>query len=451
VAEALMRGFRSTLVLLAILIGLVAYIYFVESRKTTTPAGEEAKQKVFSVAADTIVELSVKPASGEETVLKKADGSWQIVQPVQAAADQAEVLGLTTNLATLEIQRVVDENAGDLKQYGLAEPRVDVGFKATGDRDFHHLLIGDKTATGGDLYARLQNQKNVFLVSAFLESTFNRSTFDLRDKAVLTFDRNKVDSVALASLDKKVELAKSGEDWSLTRPIEARADFGTVEGLIGRLQTAQMKSLVTTEAKDLEEYGLDKPDLSATIGAGSARATLQIGKKAPDGTLYARDASRPLVFTIEAGLVDELKKPSDDYRRKDVFEFRPYNASRLEITRGTDTLVFEKANASGKDATEKWRQVSPAAREVDGPMMDEFLTKLTNLRTQSWAAASTKTGLDKPVLTASARFDDGKKLERVAFGKAGPDVYASRTGEAGAAKLDSVEFDAVMKALDALK
>jgi hypothetical protein len=446
-----MRGFRSTLVLVVVLAGLVGYIYFVESKKTETPAGEEVKPKVFSVTADKIADLSVKSATGEETVLKKTDGSWQIVQPVQSAADQAEVSGLTSNLATLEIQRVVDERATDLKQYGLAEPRVDVGFKAAGDKDFHHLLIGDKTATGGDLYARLQNRQKVFLVSAFLETTFNRSAFDLRDKTVLKFDRARVDSVALASLDKSVQLAKSGEEWSLTRPIEARADFGTVEGLIGRLQTAQMKSLVTNESADLKTYGLDKPEVSATLGSGSERATLQIGKKAPDGTLYARDASRPMVFTIEAGLLDELKKSSDDYRRKDVFEFRPYDANRIEITRGADTLAFEKTKGQGKDATEKWRQVSPASRDVDSAKMDEFLTKLTNLRTQSWAAASTKTGLDRPVLTASARFDDGKKQERVVFGKVGADAYASRDGEAGAAKIDSVEFDDVLKALDALK
>lgn len=445
-----MRSFRSTLILLVVLAGLVGYIYFVESKKTTQPA-EEAKAKVFAVTADKIVELSVRPPSGEATVLKKADGAWQIVQPVQSSADESEVSGLTSNIASLEIQRVVEENAGDLKQYGLAEPKVDIGFKAAGDKDFHHLLIGDKTATGGDLYARLQNGKNVFLISAFLESTFNRSTFDLRDKTVLKFDRNKVDSVALASSDKGVQMAKSGEEWSLTRPIQTRADYGTVEGLIGRLQTAQMKSLVTADPKDLKEYGLDKPEASATLGTGSARATLEIGKKSPDGTLYARDASRPMVFTIEATLLDELKKSADDYRRKDVFEFRPYNATRVEIARGTDTFVFEKTKGQGKDAAEKWRQVSPAARDVDAEKMDQFLTKLTNLRMQSWAAGTDKTGLDKPVLTATARFDDGKKQEQVVFGKPGSDVFASRKGEPGAGKLDSVEFDDMMKAFDALK
>jgi hypothetical protein len=446
-----MRGFRSTLVLLVVFAGLIAYIYFVESKKSSSPAGEEAKPKVFSVAADKISEISVKTASGEPTVVKKVDGAWQIVQPIQTAADQSEVQGVTSNLATAEIQRVVDENPKDLKEFGLGDPRIDVGFKTAADRNFQHLLLGDKTPTGADIYAKLPNLKRVFLVPAFLESGFNRSTFDLRDKSVLKFDRNKVDALTLSSGDKTVQLAKTGEDWAIAKPIRARADYGTVEGLIGRLQTAQMKSLVAPEAKDLKEYGLDKPELTATVGAGSAQATLQIGKKAPDGNAYARDASRPAIFSIESGVVDELKKSADDFRRKDVFDFRPYNANRVEIVRGGDTLVFEKVKGQGKDTSEKWRQVSPAQRDVDSTKMDTFLTKLTNLRNQSWADAAAKTGLDKPVLSVSARYDDGKKQERVTFAKPAADVYAARDGEPGAAKVDSTEFDDALKALDALK
>lgn len=448
-----MRGFRSTLILFVVLVGLLGYIYFIESKKATAPAGEDAKQKVFAVEADKIAEMTVKPAAGDPTVLQKADGAWQIAQPIQSAADESEVSGLTSNLASLEIQRVVDDNPRDLKQYGLAQPRVEIGFKAAGDKSERHLLIGDKTATGGDLYAKLPNEKRVFLIPAYLDTTFNKSTFDLRDKAALKFDRNKVDSVVVASLDKDkdVELAKSGEDWALKKPTVASADYGTVEGLIGRLQTAQMKSLVAADPQDVKQYGLDKPDVTATIGAGSARATLEIGGKAADGTLYARDGSRPMVFTVEASLLDDLKKPADDYRRKDLFEGRPYNATRVELTRGTDTWVFEKVKGQSKDAPEKWRQVSPAARDLDSAKVDAFLTKLTNLRAQSWAAPATKTGLDQPVLAASMRFDEGKKQERVTFGKTGSDVYATRAGEPGAAKVDTTEFEDALKALDALK
>jgi len=445
-----MRGFRSTLILLAVLAGLLAYIYFVESKKT--PGGEPPKEKVFAgVTADKIGELSVKTAGQPATLLRKADGAWQVVEPVQAGADDAAVAEMTSSLATVEIQRVVDEKPGDLKQYGLAEPRIEVGFKAAGDKNSRRLFIGDKTATGGDLYAKLPGQSRVFLVSAYNDATFNRSTFDLRDKAVLKFDRNKVDAVEVATAERAVALSKAGEEWKLTRPVEARADYGTVEGLVGRLQTAQMKALVTSEAKDLKEYGLDKPEATVTLSSGSARAVLLVGKKSAEGTLYAKDASRPMIFTLETALLDELKKPADDYRRKDVFEARPYNAGRIEISRGKDTLVFEKVKGTGKDATEKWRQAAPVAREVESDKMDEFLTKLTNLRVQSWAAPSAKTGTDSPVMTVVVSFDDGKKQERVVFGQVGADTYAGRAGESGAAKLDAAEHEAAIKALDALK
>ena len=38
----------------------------------------------------------------------------------------------------------------------------------------------------------------MFLVSSFQETSFNRKPFDLRDKKILKFDRDKADSLVLA-------------------------------------------------------------------------------------------------------------------------------------------------------------------------------------------------------------------------------------------------------------
>src|SRR5206468_11558376 len=110
-------------------------------------------------------------------------------------------------------------------------------------------------------------------------------------------------------------------EWKLTAPLQVRADFGAVEGLVGRLQSAQMKSIAADEAPpDLKKFGLDKPEVTVNVNAGSARATLLVGGKADDGTIYVRDASRPMIMTVESSLVDDLKKGGDEYRRKDIFE-----------------------------------------------------------------------------------------------------------------------------------
>src|SRR5207244_1206599 len=105
-------------------------------------------------------------------------------------------------------------------------------------------------------------------------------------------------------------------------------------GLVGRLQSVQMKSIVADQASpaDLKKYGLDKPEATVNLALGSSRATLLIGSKADkDNTLYARDASKPAVVTVEQSLLDDLKKDADNYRRKDLFEFRPFNATHIEL------------------------------------------------------------------------------------------------------------------------
>jgi hypothetical protein len=449
-----MRGWRSTAALAVIFVGLMAYIYFVESKRTPSSEAAEKKQKVFSIEQDKISDLVVKSASGDRTSLKKVGGRWQIDQPLGLKPDDSEVSGITSNISTVEIQRVVDENPPDLKEYGLAPPRVDVGFKTSGDKDFKHLLIGEKTATGGDLYAKLPNEKRVFLISGFLDSSFNRSTFDLRDKAILKFDREKVESLDLSTPTGVVALAKSGPDWKLVKPVQGRADYSTVEGVIGRLQTAQMKSVVSAEGGDLKQYGLDHPEVSATVAAGSARATLALGNKTSDGNVYARDLSRPAVFTVESSLADELKKPASEYRRKDVFEFRAFNANRIEIARGGQIIVFEKVKGQGKDAQDKWRRVPAgggAPTDISLTAMEGALTKLANLRAQSFADAKTNTGLNTPVATISVTFDDAKKQEKVTVGKSGEDTYVARPDEPGAAKIDTKEFDEAIKALDEVK
>jgi hypothetical protein len=450
VAEAVMRGFRSTLVLLLVLAGLVGYIYFYEMKRPDPATDTAQKQKVFTVEVDTIAEIEVVAASGDRTRLRKTGDAWRITEPLDVKADDAEVSGIVSNLASLEIQRVVDEKAADLAQFGLAKPRVTVGFKKAGDAAASRLLLGDKNATGGELYAALPGSPRVFLVSSFLETTFDKATFALRDKTILSFDRAKVDSLEIVGKDQRLAFAKAGDGWRLTSPVDARADQGQVEGAIGSLQTLAMKSIAEPNAaeKDYAKYGLDKPDLTATVGAGSARATIVIGKADESGFQYARDASRPMIVTIDPALVNALRNSADSFRPKDVFEFRSFTATRLEITRGTTTVAFEKV--AGKDGASTWKRLNPA-KDVDASAVDSLLSSLSGLSVAGWVDAKAKTGAEAPVATVAAKYEDGKKEERVVFGKVGAEMFAMRPGEPGAAKVDAAKFDEAMKALEAIK
>ena len=445
-----MGRLMSTIALVVVLAGLGAYIYFVDSERPA--AGVEDKEKVFAVEADKIEEITVT-SDAQTTALRKVDGTWRMTAPMQADADQTEISSLTTNLSTLEVNRVVEENASNLAEYGLANPRITIAFKGQGGVS-GELKLGDKTATQSDLYAMKPGEKRVFLVPAFHETTFAKKPFDLRDKRVLNFERDKVDSIDVDQNGVVVQLARSGSDWVVKQPIQARGDYSAIEALITKLATTSMTKIVEGGTSKLADYGLDKPVARITLGAGSSRATLAIGKE-EDGAVYAQDQGRGIVFTIDPTVATDLKKPADEYRDKDLFEFRNFNAARLRVTRGNDTYDFQKVAGTGENAADQWQLVvygadggtKVASRGVDAAKMDDVLSKLVALRAQSFVPAGNTTGLDKPTMVVSVSYDDGK-FERVRMARTA-EAFAARDGEPGAAKLDVTAYDDVIKALDA--
>jgi hypothetical protein len=444
-----MRGLRSLIVLLVIAVPLGWYAY----RDSTKPAdsGESKRDKVFTVEADKIEEVSLKSESGERTRLQKSGSEWKIVAPAGAPPDSNEISSVTSGIASLEMDSVIDENPPDLKEYGLAQPRIEVMFKADGKEQT--LLIGQKTPPGTDLYAKRAGETRVFLIPGHLESTFNKTTFDLREKSVVKVDRDKLDVLEFTAGDKTSRFVKPSGEWQIAAPVQARADFSAIEGIVSRLSGLQMKSIVEAPDADGKKYALDKPAATIRFGSGSSQATLVIGGPAGEGTVYARDLSRPAIVTIESSVLDELKKDPSEYRQKDLFDARGFNATRLEIVRAGQTYAFEKTKVKNKEGQdeEKWRQLAPQARELDQPAFDTLLSALTGIRATGFVDTAAAKALSAPELSATIKFDEGKKEDKVALAKSGTDGFASRAGEPGAAKIDASAIDAVTKALQELK
>ena len=440
------RG-RSFLILLVVALALGAYIYFVESKRD--PLASDAKGKVFSLEPGTLEEIEVKAESGDVTRIRKEGGEWQIAQPAGLTPDTTKTASIASTLESLEEQRVVSENPSSLAGFGLEPPRITVAFRKAGETEMRRLLVGRKTPTGSDLYAKVDGQQKVILIAGYLEDSLNQTTFDLREKSALKFARDGVDALKLeAAGAPAVTFAKKGGDWRLTQPIAASADFSAVDAIVSKLFQAQMKGIVAEDGtKELAKYGLDKPQATATVGAGSTQATLALGTKQDDTSVYARDLTRPLIFTVEATLLDDLKKKPEDVRHKDVFEFRSFNAIGLELTYGGKTYAFSKQKPAAPDASsaaEVWKMTAPEAKDIDQGAFTNLVNALSNLRAESFTDKPVASGED---LTVVAKFGDAASPteERAIVRKSGDKANAIPSSEPGAFVLPLTDVDNVLK------
>ena len=69
-------------------------------------------------------------------------------------------------------------------------------------------------------------------------------------------------------------------------------------------------------------------------------------------------------------------------------------------------------------------------------------------RTVKLAWAPVAPGKDTPAMTVSVKFDQNRKEERVNFGLVGSDAFFARPGDSTAGKIDALELNEALKALD---
>jgi hypothetical protein len=254
-----------------------------------------------------------------------------------------------------------------------------------------------------------------------------------------------INGLELAEGATNIQLSKKGSDWMIVKPLTARADFAVVESSLERVGSAQMVGITEENATDLAKYGLDKPSATINVAMGSSRATLLLGKT-ENAVVYAKDASRPMVFTVAPTLKTDVIKPVSEFRRKDLFDARAFTTTHIEFKRGNETIVLDKSK--GKDDKDVWK--NGAGKEVDSQKAEDLVNRVTGLRASSFENQA-HASLKMPALTVTIRSNDNK-TETVTFGRTATDVYATRSDEPGSAKIDgTAALDEAMKLLDGVK
>ena len=436
---------KTTIIAAVILAALAAYIYRYE-REPVESDVESKYEKIFSFEAEKILEIEIRRPEAETVRLRRtSEEAWQLVSPIDFAADEVASRSLANAASSLERERVVALGEVDLADFGLDAPQLELELKLQDVEVPTILLMGSETPTGSNLYARLAEGNEIFVMASSSKYALEKSVWDLRDRLILHFSRDDVETVVLEQSGKRVVLARASEDlWNVAEPALARADRYKTSGLVSMLETAKMEELVSESGEDLASYGLSSPSYQVEIQLKGGRSeTLLVGAQ-KDTNYYARNPDRSLIYLIGQSVADEIKKDETEYLSKRLFDFATYQVNKLQIASADgSTRIYEK---SKEDEQDVWKETAPQARDMDRTKVDDLLYKLN-----SSDAAETVTegpGLDNPKYTITVWSQEGANAEELAVGQpVGDAVYAHRKGEELFLKLAATSWGEIEKVI----
>lgn len=242
----------------------------------------------------------------------------------------------------------------------------------------------------------------------FVESKKEAKPDTKPKEKVLTLDKAKVKELTLAGAGKdEIKLVKDGSSWRLTAPTAAPADSQESESVLSSLEGLEMDEVVTETPGKLSDFGLDPPKsrVAVTQTGGPAQEVL-FGNKTPDeGSVYAKQPSKPRVFTVPAYSAAVFDKKPFDLRDRDVLHVNRDAVRKLEVT-GPDG-----GYALARDERGEWAFTAPLATRAGRWSVDGLLGNLETLRMESVAAEDAADpkpyGLDKPVRIVRLGLADG--------------------------------------------
>src|SRR5213595_925146 len=410
-------------------------------RKDIDKKPEEFRdRKLTDVTAAQVRRITLKTPAGKMELEKRGE-HWEILKPLRARADDGKVGDLISQITSARIQQFVADDRGDLRPYGLAEPRgsitlydqeqkkdqkVELGesIKVFGREDKGQTLqIGNVPEKEKDqVYVRFAPRGSVYTLPKKVEEIVNTKPADLRDNHLVRIDTNILDRITIDAPGKaKTVLARKDGNWIIASRNNATADSGAVRRMIDILQKERVTKFVEDVASNLPKYGLDKPRLQLTFSSFASEntaetkageqpfATIAFGKEEGDN-VYARLTDEPFVVAVRRGLLDQISAEPLQWQALSIFKFKPDEIHRLSITTDKE-LSLERGENN------QWHWLKGSG-EVDRTNVQSLLNTLSTLHAVRWLGATKpQDGFEKPQLTlAFTTSRDNKASHKLIIG-----------------------------------
>jgi hypothetical protein len=402
---------RTLLILLALVLGLGAFIWLYERKLPSSEERETLGKKVFALEKGDVTAIAIDAPKGSVRLEKapavkpaqekKKDAAaepaadWRLTRPLTARADAFAVDRLLDAVTSLAKTNTLDQV--DPKAVGLDKPRATVRLTT---KDGEKVLrIGAEVPPGGSTIAGVEGRKGAYVVSDSLLSEVDKVPGEWRDHQVFRGNREAVQRITLTGGPQgPVVLARRRGGFWIEQPVADRADRDLVDGLLSDL-TGLTADRFLDGPQNLAALGLQPPkgavDVVFTDGTPPARVelgTAVTGPAAPEGQPAGELAYGKVgdtIFQVRTRLGESVRRAPVDWRALQLSVFEVHDVDSATVRDGGGAMPLTR---SGTD----WKRGDTLISYL--PVSD-LLFAVTGARAQRVLTPAESAGLTKPLLT----------------------------------------------------
>jgi hypothetical protein len=414
-------------------LGLGVYAYFGVLRKDEKAAAEkEAQAKLVAPVSQPDGGMALLrydhlllSARGETTELGRLpDAAWVIIRPERARADPHVAEDLISTLQSLRLSRMLDEQPSDedLQRYGLKPPRLSLTATAEGAPPLS-LTVGVENTFDGSVYVQRGGDGRVYAVEAFVGTSLDKSTEDLRARDVLGARDLGLLGASLKSPKHTWGAAREPEQpWAFIMPKGLLADGAAISQWVSRLaQQRAVKFLVDSPA-ERKRTGVEKPTAEATFHRSeeNVRVRVAAGPLETDPAYVLREDSFGFTLAeVPRTALAALDVPAAELRDRRVLSFEPSHVERIRFLPEGGGLAFVVQREHLDAGTgARWLVASRTPQPASTAKVAALLSALSSLRWQSVDETPPKdAGLGASARTVVLEDAGGQVLGTLVLGK----------------------------------
>jgi len=289
---------------------------------------------------------------------------------------------------------------------------------------------------GGALF--LQNKKEKEEAASY---TLSGQAAALPKLELSDDDLKKIDKIVLskpagdAGPGVEVELTKTGDDWKLTKPVEAPANQANVKSLLENLKSLKATELIDGTKTNYAKYGVsDDKALHAVFSKGNGVALdLYFGDSGGRGQM-TRVAGKDGVYATKGYSSFLYARDVKGWRDMAILKFEDVDVANVNIDNANGSFAF--AYDKGKTTKHEFKKANGGNAEpiknYDESKLVDLLRAYKALNADNFAdkgKTEADVGLDKPSATIVFTLKDGAKRQvRIGGTAEGSSRWAKVTG-----------------------